>query len=300
MEIDIAVDLMGYTEDCRPTILPHRPAPVQVNYLGYPGTMGTEYIDYIIADETVIPVDHSAHYSEQIVRLPHSYLPGGGARAIAEIMPSREEAGLPEDGFVFCCFHHVYKIVPPMFDLWMSLLRRVEGSVLWLSQTSPGAAANLRREAEARGVAAGRLVFANVVASDADHLARLTLADLFLDALPYNAHATATDALWSGVPVLTVPGSTFPGRVAASLLKAVGMDEMIAPTLDAYTSEALRLARDGVALRAVKAKLARNRKTAALFDTARFTRDLESAYATMRTRSRQGLAPESFNIGRVS
>ncbi|HEY4265196.1 MAG TPA: tetratricopeptide repeat protein, partial [Micropepsaceae bacterium] len=147
MEIDIVVDLMGYTEDCRPAILPHRPAPVQVNYLGYPGTMGAEYIDYIIADETVIPADRSAHYSERIVRLPQSYLPGGGARAIAETIPSRAGAGLPEDGFVFCCFHHVYKIMPPMFDLWMSLLHQVEGSVLWLSQTSPNAAANLRREA---------------------------------------------------------------------------------------------------------------------------------------------------------
>jgi protein O-GlcNAc transferase len=300
MEIDIAIDMMGFTEDCRPTILPHRPAPVQVNYLGYPGTMGAEYIDYIIADETVIPADHVAHYSEKVVHLPHCYLPGGGARAIAQNPPSRAQAGLPEIGFVFCCFHHVYKIMPPMFDVWMRLLRQVEGSVLWLSQTSPGAAANLRREAEARGVAPDRLVFANVVASDADHLARLKLADLFLDALPYNAHATATDALWAGVPVLTVSGMTFPGRVGASLLKAVGMDDMIVPSTDAYEVQALRLARAPAALNAVKAKLARNRETAPLFDTARFTRDLENAYAAMCERGRRGLAPESFAVGSSS
>jgi protein O-GlcNAc transferase len=297
MEIDIAVDLMGFTEDCRPTILPHRPVPVQVNYLGYPGTMGADYIDYIIADQTVVPPDHYAHYSEKVVHLPHSYLPGGGARAIADVVPSRAQAGLPENGFVFCCFHHVYKIMPAMFDVWMRLLAQVQDSVLWLAQTSAGAAANLRLEAEARGVAPSRLVFANVVASDADHLARLKLADLFLDALPYNAHATATDALWAGVPVLTVPGMTFPGRVAASLLKAVGMQDMIAPSLDVYEAQALTLARDDKALKSVRAKLARNRETGALFDTARFARDLENAYVTMWERSRRGLAPESFVVG---
>ena len=296
MEIDIAVDLVGFTEGCRPGILRHRPAPVQVNYLGFPGTMGAEYLDYIIADRIVIPEDQGAYYTEKVVHLPHCYLPGGGTRDIAERVPSRVEAGLPEKGFVFCCFNHVYKITPAMFDIWMRLLSQIEGSVLWLLQAQAGAAANLRREAEARGVAPGRLVFADFVARDADHLARLSLADLFLDTLPYNAHATASDALWAGVPVLTVMGTGFPGRVAASLLRAIGLEEMIAPSLDAYEALALRLARDRAALEAVKAKLARNRDTCALFDTARFTRDLERAFVRMVERQREGLAPQSFAV----
>jgi len=296
MEIDIAVDLMGFTEECRPAILPHRAAPVQVNYLGYPGTMGAQHIDYIIADETVIPGTQSAHYTEKVVRLPHSYLPGGGARSIAEHTPSRAEAGLPDRGFVFCCFHHVYKITPQMFDIWMRLLGQTEGSVLWLSQTHAQAAANLRREAQARAVAPERLVFADFVGSDADHLARLRLADLFLDALPYNAHATACDALLAGVPVLTGTGESFPGRVGASLLRAVGLPNMIAPSLEAYESMALGFARDGTALQAVKMRLAQNRNTVPLFDTARFTRGLERAYIAMWERSRSGLAPQSFAV----
>lgn len=300
MEIDIAVDLMGFTEDCRPAILPQRPAPVQVNFLGYAGTMGADYIDYIIADETVIPKDQFVDYAEKVVQLPHCYLPGGGARSISQDVPSRADAGLPDKGFVFCAFHHVYKITPPLFDIWMRLLCQVEGSVLWLSQTNATATTNLRREAEARGVSANRLVFANVVASDADHLARLKLADLFLDALPYNAHATASDALWAGVPVLSVSGTTFAGRVATSLLKAVGIVEMIAPSLEAYEAEALRLARDPVALDGLKTKLLHNQNRAPLFDTAGYTRDLESAYIAMWERSQRGLSPEAFAVGRRS
>ncbi|HXJ01959.1 MAG TPA: tetratricopeptide repeat protein [Micropepsaceae bacterium] len=299
LEIDIAIDLMGFTEDCRPTILPHRPAPVQVNYLGYAGTMGADYIDYIIADRTVIPNDSSTHYSETVARLPHSYLPGGGTRSISESTPSRASAGLPGRGFVFCAFHHVYKITPRMFDIWMRLLGSVEESVLWLPRTGANAAANLKREATARGIAPDRLVFANFVATDADHLARLRLADLFLDALPYNAHGTACDALLAGVPLITVSGESFPGRVAASLLRAVGMEDMIAPSLAAYESMALGFARDPAALRAIRARLAANLRTAPLFDTARFTRDLESAYRTMWERSQNGLAPQSFAVERT-
>jgi protein O-GlcNAc transferase len=281
MEVDIAVDLMGFTEGCRTGILAFRPAPIQVNYLGYPGTMGADYIDYIIADSVVIPDEQRKFYREKVVHLPHSYLPGDSRRAIAERVPSRAEAGLPERGFVFCCFNNNYKFTPAMFDIWMRLLRNVEGSVLWLSQANAGAVRNLRAQAEARGVAANRLVFAPFVERDEDHLARLRLADLFLDTLPYNAHATGSDALWAGVPLVTIAGASFPGRVGASLLQAVGLPEFIAASPDAYEELALRLARDPVALAGAKTKLAQNRATHPLFDTARFTRGLEAAYLSM-------------------
>jgi predicted O-linked N-acetylglucosamine transferase (SPINDLY family) len=297
MEIDIAVDLMGFTENSRPGIFAHRAAPVQVTYLGYPGTRGADYLDYLIADAIVAPPEQAAHYAEKLVHLPHSYLPADDCRAIGERVPSRIEAGLPAEGFVFCCFNNVYKITPSIFGIWMRLLREVEKSVLWLSQADASAIRNLKREAEARGVAPDRLVFANFVKSDAEHLARLKLADLFLDTLPYNAHATASDALWAGVPVLTAPGVGFPGRVAASLLRALGMDELIAPSLDPYAALALQLARDPAALGRIKMKLAQHRTTHPLFDTVRFTRDLERAYVAMWERAQRGLPPESFAVG---
>jgi predicted O-linked N-acetylglucosamine transferase (SPINDLY family) len=297
MEIDIAVDLMGFTENSRPGIFAHRAAPVQVTYLGYPGTRGADYLDYLIADAIVAPPEQAAHYAEKLVHLPHSYLPADDCRAIGERVPSRIEAGLPAEGFVFCCFNNVYKITPSIFGIWMRLLREVEKSVLWLSQADASAVRNLKREAEARGVAPDRLVFANFVKSDAEHLARLKLADLFLDTLPYNAHATASDALWAGVPVLTAPGVGFPGRVAASLLRALGMDELIAPSLDPYAALALQLARDPAALGRIKMKLAQHRTTHPLFDTVRFTRDLERAYVAMWERAQRGLPPESFAVG---
>jgi len=295
-EIGIAVDLMGFTELSRPEILSYRPSPVQVNFLGYPGTMGLDYVDYLIADATVIPESDSARYAEKLVRLPHAYLCTDNARAISPRVPSRTEAGLPETGFVFCCFNHSYKIVPAVFEVWMRLLRALPESVLWLSPANAAAAANLKREAAARGVDPKRIVFADYVAGDADHLARLTCADLFLDTLPYNAHATASDALWSGVPVLTVKGEAFPGRVAASLLSALGMEEMVASSLEAYETMALKLARDAGSLAALKAKLARQREIAPLFDTARFTRNLERAFTAMWELSQRGLAPEAFRV----
>ncbi|HEY3718603.1 MAG TPA: tetratricopeptide repeat protein, partial [Roseiarcus sp.] len=212
LEIDIAVDLKGYTYDCRPGILAFRPSPVQVAYLGYPGTMGAAHIDYIIADAVVIPDDQRACYTEKVVYLPHSYQANDSNRPIAPNAPTRREAGLPESGFVFCCFNLCYKIAPPVFDVWMRLLLEVEGSVLWLLDCDAAATRNLRRNAELRGVAANRLVFAPVIKS-ADHLARLRLADLCLDTTPYNAHTTASDALWAGLPVLTMLGSSFAGRV---------------------------------------------------------------------------------------
>ena len=299
-EIDIAVDLMGYTEASRPGILASRPAPLQVNYLGYPGTMGADYIHYILADLTVIPQNERGLFSEQVVYLPDCYLPADSRRAIAPVVPSRAEAGLPETGFVFCCFNNNFKFTPQVFDIWLRLLRASEGSVLWLSQANAEAVANLRLRARQNGVAPERLVFAPFVRRDEDHLARLTLADLFLDTVPYNAHATASDALWAGVPVLTLVGPNFPGRVGASLAHAIGMPEMIASDLGTYKARALEYALNPKLLAQTKARLTRNRTTQPLFDTARHTRSLEAAYLGMWSRWRKGRLPESFHVERAT
>jgi predicted O-linked N-acetylglucosamine transferase (SPINDLY family) len=298
LEVDIAIDLNGYAGEKRPGILAHRPAPVQVNYLGYPGTMDVPFINYIIADHVVIPDKHQIHYSEKVVCLPHAYLPNDRKRRIAEKTPSRAEEGLPETGFVFACLNNTYKIGPEMFDVWMRLLRGVDGSVLWLKSTNTAAMSNLRREAKARGVAPERLVFASRVPRAEDHLARLRLADLFLDTLPYNAHATACDALWAGLPVLTCTGNSFPARVGASLLHAIGLPELVTSSLAEYEELALALARNPERLAGIKAKLMRNRDTEPLFDTARFTRDLESAYTAMWERQQAGLPPTSFAVAK--
>ncbi len=297
LEIDIAVDLMGFTEGCRPGVLAARPAPVQASYLGFPGTLGAPYMDYILADRIVIPKDHKRHYSEKIVTLPNSYQCNDSRRRIAERTPARAEAGLPARGFVFASFNNTYKITPQLFDIWMRLLSAVKGSVLWLPKSNALAIGNLSREAETRGIASDRLVFAPFVPAADEHLARLRLSDLFLDTLPYNAHTTASDALWAGVPVLTCMGGTFAGRVAASLLHGVGLPEMVAHSLADYEALALKLAGDPAALSAVRAKLAENRKTSSLFDTVGFTRDLEAAYRTMWERCERGEAPSSFAVG---
>ena len=296
LEIDIAIDLNGYSGVKRTGIFARRPAPIQVNYLGYPGTLGTPFMDYIIADRTVIPEENRCCYSEKTVYLPHSYMPNDSKRPIAERTPSREEAGLPQTGFVFACHNASHKIGPEIFDVWMRLLLKVEGSVLWLRATNDPAIANLRREAAARGVAAGRLIFAPRLPHAADHVARLRSADLFLDTLPYNAHATACDALWAGLPVLTCTGNSFPGRVAASLLQAIGIPELVTSSLAGYEQLALALAQDPQRLAAIKAKLVANRDSAPLFDTARFTRGLESAYISMIERQRANLPPENFAV----
>jgi predicted O-linked N-acetylglucosamine transferase (SPINDLY family) len=296
MEVDIAVDLMGFTESARTAIFARRPAGLQVNYLGFPGTMGVPYMDYILADRQIIPDGQQVYYDEKIVYLPDSYLPNDNARRIAERTPTRAEAGLPDSGFVFCSFNNLYKITPEMFSVWMRLLSAVEGSVLWLSQANPAAVRNLGREAEAQGVAKERILFAPFVGAAQDHLARLSLADLFLDTLPYNAHATACDALWAGVPVVTLQGESFAGRVGASLLTAAGLPELIAQSPAEYEATALRLARDSAALASVKQKLAENRKTQKLFDTARFTRNLEAAYTAMWERHWKGERPASFAV----
>jgi predicted O-linked N-acetylglucosamine transferase (SPINDLY family) len=295
MEIDIAVDIMGFTQGARSTIFGRRPAGIQVNYLGFPGTMGAPYMDYILADKTIIPEESRAHFAETVVYLPHSYMPNDSKRAIGQT-PSRAEAGLPQKGFVFCTFNNLFKITPGMFDIWMRLLLSVEGSVLWLSQPNSAAIRNLKREAEARGISGTRILFAPFVTEPGAHLARLSLADLFLDTLPYNSHSTACDALWAGVPLVTLEGTSFAGRVGASLLSAIGLSELIAHSASEYEGIALRLARDSVALESVKEKLARNRVTHPLFDTARFTRNLEAAYVTMWERHQRSEPPVSFAV----
>lgn len=278
--VDILVDLKGYTADARPEIVALRPAPIQVSYLGYPGTMGTRNIDYILVDRFVVPDDQQVHFTEKLVALPHCYQVNDRRRPVAPA-PSRAECGLPEDGFIFCCFNSPYKITAGMFDIWMRLIEKVQGSVLWLLEASSTATANLRREAEAR-LAGGsaRLLFAPTLANP-QHLARFEVADLFLDTLPYNAHTLSSDALWGGCPVLTCAGETFASRVAGSILHAAGLPELVTSTLPDYEALALRLATDRDELDAIRARLRRDRTELPLFDTPRFTRDLEAAFEGM-------------------
>jgi predicted O-linked N-acetylglucosamine transferase (SPINDLY family) len=293
--IDILIDLKGYTRDGRPQIMGYRPAPIQVNYLGYPSTMGMDGVDYILADAVVAPMEHQSDYSESIVHLPNCYQPNDRQRKISGIAVKRADFGLPEDAFVFCSFNNSYKLNAGMFDIWMPLLKNVPGSVMWLLVPSSICAENLRREAAARGVEPDRLVFAQRVPI-ADHLARHRLADLFLDALPCNAHTTASDALWAGLPVLTTLGSTFSGRVAASLLTGMGLPELIASNTEEYTQIALALAHDRTKLAELREKLARQRETSALFDTRRYTRNLERAFATMVEIAKCGNPARPFAI----
>jgi predicted O-linked N-acetylglucosamine transferase (SPINDLY family) len=278
-DVDILVDLNGFTLGAQTGALRHRPAPIQVNYLGYPGTMGAPFIDYVIADGTVIPEADRSFYSEKVVWLPHSYQVNDRAREMADRVLRREDFGLPPDAFVFCCFNNAYKITPETFDCWMRLLARTD-SVLWLLRDNDIAAGNLRNEARQRGIDPARLVFAERV-SPAEHLARHRLADLFLDTLPYNAHTTASDALWAGLPVLTQMGRTFAGRVAASLLHAIDLPELITHSREDYEALALELAGDRERLRDIKSRLEANRLTTPLFDTALFARDIEAAYEKM-------------------
>lgn len=294
-EVDISVDLMGPTADCRGGIFVCRPAPVQVNYLGFPGTTGSSFMDYIIADARVIPAGEASHYSERIAYLPKSYFPSDDERPIAPA-PSRKKAGLPDEGIVFCAFNNVLKYMPEMFGCWMRILAAVPESVLWLPQLTEGAQQKLRREAQAAGITPDRIVFAPFVERQEDHLARLSLADLFLDTLPCNAHTNAADALWAGVPVLTCEGSTFAGRVAASQLNAIGLPELVTDTLSDYEMLAISLAHDPPRLTAIREKLAHNRNAEPLFDTARFTRALESALAQMHALAERGEGPRSFAI----
>jgi predicted O-linked N-acetylglucosamine transferase (SPINDLY family) len=297
--VDILVDLKGYTTDARPEILALRPAPIQVSYLGYPGTMGTEGVDYVLVDRHVVPADEQAYFTERLVHLPDCYQVNDRRRPLASRLPARKECGLPETAFVFCCFNSPYKITAPMFDIWMRLLRGVPGSVLWLLEPNATAAANLRREADSRlAGGAARLVFAPSLPNP-EHLARFAGADLFLDTLPYNAHTLASDALWGGCPVITCAGRAFPGRVAASLLRAVGLPELVTQTTAEYEALAFELALDPLCLRGIREKLGAFRLTTALFDSRRFARHIESAFETMLRIQLAGESPRPFAVARI-
>jgi predicted O-linked N-acetylglucosamine transferase (SPINDLY family) len=294
-KIDLLINLNGYFGRERQRVFSFRPCPIQVSYLGFPGTLGAPYIDYILADPQVIPEGHDAFYTEKVVRLPDTYQVNDRKRVIAERVPTRAELGLPAAGFVFCCFNNNYKITPRTFDIWMRLLSGVPGSVLWLLEGNAAAVRNLRQEAQRRGVAPERLVFAPRM-NLPEHLARHRQADLFVDTLPCNAHTTASDALWAGLPLLTCTGGTFAGRVSASLLHAAGLPELVTDSLDAYEARARELATAAGELAAIRARLERNRSTCPLFDTERFRRHIESAYSTMWERWQRGMPPASFAV----
>lgn len=277
-EIDVLIDLAGPTADSRPDVLSYHPAPVQVGYLGYAGSTGTSYVDYMIADETVIPEDHKPHYNEKVLYLPGCYLPTDPQVSISERTPTRAEMNLPEEGFIFCSFNHDYKINPPIFDTWMRILNRVEGSVLWLMKLNPVAEANLCKEAEKRGVSANRLVFASRVPSISDHLARYRLPGLFLDTSPYNAHSTATDVLRAGLAVLTLEGNSFQSRVATSIVRAIGMPELAVPTLEAYEAFAVEIGNAPKKAALLRARVEEQIKASKEFDPKRKTEALERLY----------------------
>ncbi len=293
-EIDILVSLNGYFGAARMGIFAHRPAPLQINYLGFPATLGASYIDYIVADEIVIPQSDQAFYDEKVVYLPGSYQANDDEGRPMAPAPSRAEAGLPETGIVFCNFNNAYKLTPETFDSWMRILAGVENSVLWLLESAAPYPENLRKEAQKRGIAPERIIFAPDLPTD-QHYGRIKLADLFLDGLPYNAHTTASDALWAGIPLITCRGTVFPGRVAASLLSAAGLSELITENRADFEALAIKLANDPQALAKLRGKVAKARASA-LFDTAATTRHIESAYRTMWENWLAGKKPESFTV----
>ena len=282
LEVDVLVDLAGYTSDGRPDIFTHRPAPVQVGFLGYPGTLGSQTMDYILADRHVIPPEHKASYVEEVVYLPDTYLPTDSGLKISPNTPTRAECGLPEEGAVLCAFSHNFKIHPALFATWMRVLQQAPGSVLWLAAREGPMRDNLRSAALARGVDPARLVFAKRVPKIEDHLARYRLADLFLDTWPYNAHTTAADALSAGLPVVTLQGDAFPARVAASLLHAIGLPELITTSMHGYEVLAQQLLSDRPRLADIKSRLGVNKVTQPLFDSDRFCRNLEAAFSAMQ------------------
>ncbi|TWA97394.1 putative O-linked N-acetylglucosamine transferase (SPINDLY family) [Bradyrhizobium stylosanthis] len=297
-QIDILVDLAGHTHNARLSLFAARPAPIAVNYLGFAGTLGSSALaDYIVADHVALPDQISQCFEEKIVRLPGSFMPrGDNDKTIGEVLPNRADHDLPQDWTVFCCFNNAYKLNPAVFRCWMNILTRVDQSVLWLSDVGEIAKSNLRKQASSLRVDPDRLVFAKRVPSSAEHLARHRLADLFLDVLPYNAHTTASDALWAGLPVVTQIGDSFAGRVAASLLDAVGLPELITRTRDDYEALAVELALDRPKLQGIRQKLWDNRSATSLFDVARYTRHLEAAYETMHQKHLAGLPPDHIDV----
>ncbi len=295
--IDILIDLKGHVANARPAIAASRPAPIQVNWLGFAGTMGADYMDYIVVDEQVVPKGHGQHFSECLVRLPHSYLVNDPQRMVAPDSPPRGDHGLREADFVFCCFNHVHKITRSIFACWMGLLSTVPSSVLWLLGGAGEAQTNLMRTAKDAGVDPRRLVFAPHL-PQAAHLARHRHADLFLDTLPYGAHATAGDALWVGLPVLTCLGESFAGRVASSLLHAIGLPELVTESLDEYERLAVALANDHDRLNSLKRRLEQNRATEPLFNCEQFAEHLDQAFETMWELYQAGEQPRSFDVPR--
>lgn len=293
--INIAIDLKGYTKDSRTGIFAERCAPIQVNYLGYPGTMGVDYIDYIIADRFVLPRENRRHFSEKVVYLPHSYQVNDSKRKISERKFTREEVGLPEASFVFCCFNNNYKILPEVFDGWMRILKAVDGSVLWLLAEDNTVIGNLRKEAEKRGVDSNRLVFAPRMVLD-EHLARHQLADLFLDTLPCNAHTTASDALWAGLPILTCMGESFAGRVATSLLNVIQLPELITHTQEEYETRAIELALNPARIAEIRTKLQNEKFMTPLFNGDLFSKHIEAAFSEMYARYVAGLTAANISI----
>ncbi|MGE4064382.1 MAG: tetratricopeptide repeat protein [Rhodospirillaceae bacterium] len=296
MNIHIAVDLNGYTAHMRGEIFAQGAAPIQVNFLGFPGTMGTDRIHYIIGDGVVTPPELAPFFDERIVTMPHSYLVSNEIkRNVPSRVSSRRDFGLPEEGFVYCCFNAPFKLTPEAFDVWMRLLKEVNGSILWLGDHGPTATRNLQREAKSRGVGPDRLVFAPRT-SGLEYLARYRAADLFLDTFDYNAHATASEALMMGLPVVTRIGNTFAARVGASVLTAIGLPELIATDTNEYEAIARDLGRNATAHKSLREKLRRNAATYPLFDTARYARNLEAAYREMWRRHEAGLAPDHITI----
>ena len=300
LKVDIAIDLMGFTAGFRTGIFSHQCAPIQVNYLGYPGTMSAEYIDYIIADTTIVPEEMAHFYTEKMVYLPNSYYPNSykidqGDQILPQRNFIRSDLNLPDQSFVFCCFNNSYKILPEVFDSWMRIMKTVKESVLWLLDENDTSTNNLKREAANRGISPARLLFAKRMPL-ADHLARHRCADLFLDTLPYNAHTTASDALWAGLPVITRIGESVASRVAASLLGAVGLSELITTSAEEYEQLAIRLATHPDEMKALKKKLSDNKLSSKLFDTPLYVRGLESAYAAMYERYQAGLEPDHIYI----
>ena len=293
--INIAIDLKGYTFDCRPGIFAKRAAPIQVSYLGYPGTMGSNYIDYIIADHTLIPANNQNNYTEKIVFLPNSYQVNDSKRTISNIIPKKLDENLPDNAFVFCCFNNSYKILPEVFSIWMDILNKIDNSVLWLLNENCLATRNLLKEAANRGISPDRIIFAERKKLP-EHLSRHSLADLFLDTLPYNAHTTASDALWAGLPVLTCSGKTFASRVSASLLNAIKVPELITENLVDYQETAIYLALNPDKLSMIKEKINKNILSAPLFNTKLFTKNIEEAYFRMHEININNLSPRNINV----
>jgi predicted O-linked N-acetylglucosamine transferase (SPINDLY family) len=299
LQVDIAVDLMGYTGEHRAELFAHRPAPIQVNYLGFPATTGSAHIDYVIADEFLIPEARQGDYSECIAYLPECFQANDDRRIAAPDAPTRKQAHLPAVGFIWCSFHSTYKLNPSLFDVWARLLRAVPGSVLWLLGGQPGIEANLRREARSRGLDPERLVFAQPE-SYPRHLARLPLANLCLDTYPFNGGATTSDALWAGVPVVTCSGASYAARMSGSLLTALGLSSLATSSLEEYERLALNLAQNPGRLEGIRAALAGQKTASPLFNADRFCRHLEAAFITMVKRARDGLRPATFRVPPVA